>query len=189
MTEKPRPVEVDEERPHGDPVVPNDEPPAPEEAPVEAPADPEPPQGDQLESELRDKYLRAMAELDNVRKRAARDVAAASDRGVAKLAKELLTALDHLEIALRQAEEHDAGEWVQGIRLVQDEFLTALGRVGIQAFAPLGETFDPNEHEAMAQQPSEEAAAGTVLQVYQQGYRLNGQVLRPARVVVSGGAA
>lgn len=138
-------------------------------------------------AEFRDKYLRAEAELQNVRKRAARDVAAAQERGVARLAKELLTAFDHLELALEAAEQHDAGDWLKGIRLVQDELHGALGRVGIQAFAPEGEPFDPNEHEAMAQQPSDEAEAGTVLQVYQQGYRLNGQVLRPARVVVAGG--
>lgn len=142
-------------------------------------------------AEMRDRYLRSEAELQNVRKRAARDVAAAHDRGVARLAKELLTAFDHLELALAQAEQQSGAgaEWVKGIRLVQDELHGALARVGIQAFAPHGEPFDPNEHEAMAQQPSEEAEPGTVLQVYQQGYRLNGQVLRPARVVVAGGSA
>ena len=74
---------------------------------------------------------------------------------------------------------------MHGIRLVQEELQAALGRVGIQVFAPLGEPFDPNEHEAMAQQPSDEVEAGCVLHVYQQGYRLNGQVLRPAEVVAS----
>jgi molecular chaperone GrpE len=138
-----------------------------------------------------DEYLalaqRTKADFENFRKRAVRDAAAAVDRGVEKLARELLPALDHLELALQAAEEHDAGEWTKGIRGIQDELLGALNRVGIQPFAPTGEPFDPNEHEAMAQQPSEEAEAGTVIQVYQSGYRLNGQVLRPARVVVSGG--
>jgi molecular chaperone GrpE len=195
MTEKPHPVEVDEERPQGDPLVEQEEPSAPEQAPAEAPADPEPPQDDELEQARADadKYLalaqRTQADFENFRKRMTRENAVAVDRGVEKLARELLPALDHLEIALQQAEQHDAGEWLNGIRLVQEEFLIALGRVGIQAFAPLGEPFDPNEHEAMAQQPSEDAKPGTILQVYQQGYRLNGQVLRPARVVVSGGAA
>jgi molecular chaperone GrpE len=71
------------------------------------------------------------------------------------------------------------------VRMVQQEVVAALGRVGIQPFDPKGEDFDPNEHEAMAQQPSEDAASGTVLEVYQQGYRINGSVLRPARVVVA----
>jgi molecular chaperone GrpE len=115
-------------------------------------------------------------------------VAQAEDRGVAKLAKELLPALDHLELALEAAEKHEgAGEWLKGIRLVQEEVLGALSRVGIQSFAPFGEPFDPNEHEAISQQPAGEGEEpGTVSQVYQAGYRLNGAVLRPARVVVAG---
>jgi molecular chaperone GrpE len=69
--------------------------------------------------------------------------------------------------------------------MVRDEIVAALGRVGIQPFSPQGEPFDPNEHEAMVQQPAEGAESGTVLEVYQQGYRINGTVLRPARVVVA----
>jgi molecular chaperone GrpE len=69
--------------------------------------------------------------------------------------------------------------------MVRDELLAGLGKAGIQGFSPQGEKFDPNEHEAMAQQPSEEAEPGTVLEVYQRGYRVNGAVLRPARVVVA----
>jgi molecular chaperone GrpE len=138
-----------------------------------------------------DEYLalaqRTQADFENFRKRAARDAAAAVDRGVEKLARELLPALDHLELALQAAEAHDTGDWTKGIRGIQDELLGALGRVGITPFSPQGEPFDPNEHEAMAQQPSDEVEAGHVMQVYQQGYRVNGQVLRPARVVVAGG--
>ncbi len=69
--------------------------------------------------------------------------------------------------------------------MVADELKAAFARVGIQAFWPEGEPFDPNEHEAMVSQPSEDAESGTVLQVYQSGYRINGAVLRPARVVVA----
>ena len=69
---------------------------------------------------------------------------------------------------------------------MHEELLGALERVGIQGFSPQGEPFDPNEHEAMAQQPAEGTEPGTVIEVYQRGYRLNGQVLRPARVVVAG---
>ena len=104
---------------------------------------------------------------------------------MAKLAKELLPALDHLELALRAAEEHGGGEFAKGIRQIQDELVGALGRVGIQPYSPKGEPFDPSEHEAMASQPVEGAESGTVTEVYQQGYRINGTVLRPARVVVA----
>lgn len=126
---------------------------------------------------------RTQADFENYRKRMARENAAAGERGAAKLAKELLPALDHLEIALKAAEGHP--EVIKGFALVRDELLAALSKSGIQAFSPAGEAFDPNEHEAMAQQPSEEAESGTVLEVYQQGYRINGQILRPARVVVA----
>ena len=136
----------------------------------------------------RDEYLalaqRTQADFENYRKRMARENAAAIDRGVAKLAKELLPALDHLEHALKAtAEGHP--DVVKGFALVRDEIVAALGRAGIQAFSPQGEPFDPNEHEAMTTQPSEDAESGTVIEVYQQGYRLNGAVLRPARVVVA----
>lgn len=135
----------------------------------------------------RDEYLalaqRTQADFDNFRKRMARENAAAGDRGAGKLAKELLPALDHLELALKSAGEE--GDVVKGFAMVRDELIAALGRVGIQAFSPQGEPFDPNEHEAMAQQPAEDAESGTVLEVYQQGYRINGAVLRPARVVVA----
>ena len=108
-----------------------------------------------------------------------------ADRGMARLAKELLPALDHLELALRAAEEHDGADFANGIRQIQDEMVGALGRVGIQPFSPKGEPFDPSEHEAMASQPVEGTEAGTIAEVYQQGYRINGVVLRPARVVVA----
>ncbi|MGZ8679189.1 MAG: nucleotide exchange factor GrpE [Solirubrobacterales bacterium] len=128
---------------------------------------------------------RSQADFENFRKRSAREGALASDRGMSRLAKELLPALDHLELALRSADASSGGELLDGIRLVQQELVGALARVGIQAFSPQGELFDPSEHEAMASQPVDGAEAGTVAEVYQQGYRLNGAVLRPARVVVA----
>jgi molecular chaperone GrpE len=135
----------------------------------------------------RDEYLalaqRTQADFENYRKRMGRENAAAVDRGVAKVAKELLPALDHLEIALKAAEGHE--DVVKGFSLVRDEFVNALAKVGIQPFSPAGEPFDPNEHEAMASQPAEDAESGTVIEVYQQGYRINGAVLRPARVIVA----
>ena len=133
------------------------------------------------------KYLalaqRTQADFENYRKRMARENAAAKDRGVAQVAKELLPALDHLEHALKAAQGHE--DVVKGFALVRDEIVAALARAGIEAFSPQGEPFDPNEHEAMAAHPSEDAESGTVIEVYQQGYRLNGSILRPARVVVA----
>jgi len=128
---------------------------------------------------------RTQADLENFRRRSARDAAVAGDRGMTRLAKELLPSLDHLELALRSAEEHGGEEFAKGIRLVQNELIGALARVGIQPYSPQGEPFDPAEHEAMASQPIEGTEPGTVAEVYQQGYRLNGAVLRPARVVVA----
>jgi molecular chaperone GrpE len=127
---------------------------------------------------------RTQADFENFRKRMARENAQALDRGIGKLAKELLPALDHLDLALKAAAgEHP--EVVRGFALVRDELVNALGKVGIQPFSPDGEPFDPTEHEAMASQPAEDAEPGTVVQVYTQGYRINGVVLRPARVVVA----
>jgi molecular chaperone GrpE len=132
---------------------------------------------------------RTKADFENYRRRTAREAALAADRGMGKLVKELLPSLDHLDLALRHAEEGDAGqepsELLKGIRLVQEELSNALARVGVEAFSPEGEPFDPVEQEAMAQQPVESAESGTVVEVYQPGYRLNGIVLRPARVVVA----
>jgi molecular chaperone GrpE len=136
----------------------------------------------------RDEYLalaqRTQADFENYRKRISRESAAAAERGVAKLAKELLPALDNLDRALESAEEQDP--LLEGVRLVRAELRAALARVGIESFDPGGEQFDPVSHEAMAQQPVEGAESGTVVEVFQPGYRLNGTVIRPARVVVAG---
>jgi molecular chaperone GrpE len=137
---------------------------------------------------------RTQADFENYRKRMARENAAASERGVAKVARELLPALDHLEHALKAAASETTSssvpaggheDVVKGFALVRDEIVAALARVGIEPFSPDGAAFDPNEHEAMAAQPSDGVEPGTVLEVYQQGYRLGGAVLRPARVVVA----
>ncbi len=97
-----------------------------------------------------------------------------------------MPAIDNLERALAAADaagpDHHLAE---GVRLVQAELAAALGRIGIEGYSPEGEAFDPAVHEAMAQHPAEGAASGTVVEVYQQGYRLNDTVLRPARVVVA----
>ena len=131
-----------------------------------------------------DEYLalaqRTQADFENYRKRVARDAATAEARGTARLAKEILPALDNLARAL-EAETLDP----EGLSLVRSEFTAALERLGIEEFSPEGERFDPNLHEAMAQHPVDGAEPGTVVEVYQRGYRVDGNVLRPARVVVA----
>jgi molecular chaperone GrpE len=126
---------------------------------------------------------RTQADFENYRKRAARDAALAQQRGIAKLAKDLLPALDNLERAIAHAGSEDP--LLEGIKLVRSDMASALTRAGIEAFDPAGESFDPNVHEAVAQFPKEGVDPGTVTEVYQQGYRLGDTVLRPARVVVA----
>jgi molecular chaperone GrpE len=134
----------------------------------------------------REEYLalaqRTQADFENYRKRMARETAVAEGRGLAKVVKEILPALDNFELALQAAGDDEVAE---GFELVRNEFLAGLARLGIEPFSPEGEPFDPSEHEAMSQQPVEGFEAGTVASVYQQGYRIDGSVLRPARVVVA----
>lgn len=135
----------------------------------------------------RDQYLalaqRTQADFENYRKRVARESALALQRGAIKLAKELLPALDNLDRALDAADQDDP--LLQGVRLVRSELTEALARVGVESFSPVGEIFDPALHEAVVHQPVEGAASGTVAEVYQPGYRLGEQIIRPARVVVA----
>jgi molecular chaperone GrpE len=147
-------------------------------------------------AEKADEYLelaqRTKADFENYRKRAAREVGAAQERGMTKLARELLPAIDNLERALAAADAEQAssatagGTLEAGIKLVRTELLAALARVGIEPFSPEGEPFDPQRHEAVAQQPVKDVEPGTVIEVYQRGYSLGELVLRPARVVVAG---
>jgi len=143
-------------------------------------------------AEQRDEYLalaqRTQADFENYRKRVARDAALAEVRGVSRLARELLPALDNLDRALTAAAAGTDEQLIEGLRLVQRELRGALERVGIESFGESGERFDPEVHEAVAQQPREGAEPGEVIEVFQVGYRLAGaSVLRPARVMVAGG--
>jgi len=129
---------------------------------------------------------RTQADFDNYRKRMTREVRAAEARGIGRLARELLPALDNLERALAAIEsDESANRLSEGIRLVTAELSAALGRSGVQGYSPAGEPFDPTRHEAVAQHPVDGAEPGTVVQVLQPGYRLNESILRPARVIVA----
>jgi molecular chaperone GrpE len=142
---------------------------------------------DGLEKE-RDEYLelarRTKADFENYRKRVDREASQAEARGRASLARDLLSVVDNLERALAAAEPRGDGasnHLAEGIRLVYEELSGVLANAGIESYSPTGEQFDPDLHEAMLTKPGNE---GEVLEVFQKGYRLNGQVLRPARVVV-----
>ncbi len=158
------------------------------DAGAEEPAAGETPASAADEPDYKDLYLRTAAELDNIRKRARRDVGSAEARGIARLARELLPALDNLDRALAAVEAVDGDaeqEMARGVRLVQQELAGALERVGIVADSPTGEAFDPHRHEAVAQAPIPGAESGIIVEVYQAGYRHGDEVLRAAKVVVA----
>jgi molecular chaperone GrpE len=125
---------------------------------------------------------RIQADFENYRKRAAKEAAAAGQRAKSGLIRELLPIVDNLERALGSAEEGEQ-HLAQGVRLVHAELIAVLERNGVEQFDPSGEKFDPSEHEALSVRADGES--GVVLDVVEKGYRANGTVLRPARVVVS----
>ena len=134
---------------------------------------------------------RTQADFENYRRRSAREAALAQERGAVKLALALLPAVDNLERALAHAPEPDPahpddGGFAAGVRHVHNDVIGALRKAGIESFSPTGEPFDPTLHEAVAQQPIEGAQPGTVVEVFQRGYRIGETVVRPARVVVAG---
>ncbi len=132
-----------------------------------------------------DQYLRAVAELDNVRKRAARDVESANRYGLEKLVGELIPVKDSLELAVQNREGADARTLVEGSEATLRLLAKAFEKLGINELDPVGERFDPQRHEAMMAQESRTAEPDSVLQVVQRGYELNGRVLRPARVIIA----
>jgi molecular chaperone GrpE len=135
-----------------------------------------------------DQYLRAVADLDNVRKRAQRDIEAANRYGLEKFAQELLPVWDSLDLAVQNAgKAADLRTLVQGQEATLQLLSKALQKIGVAPINPKGEPFDPARHEAMMAQESATAEPNSVLQVVQPGYELNGRLLRPARVIVSKG--
>ena len=126
---------------------------------------------------------RIQADFENYRKRAVREAAAAGERARSGLVRELLPIVDNLERALASAEEGEQ-HLAEGVRLVHSELIAVLERNGIEQFDPAGDKFDPSEHEALSVR--EDGEPGLVIDVVEKGYRSNGTILRPARVVVSG---
>ena len=133
----------------------------------------------------RDQYVRAAAELDNVRKRAQRDIEAANRYGLEKFAAELLPVKDSLELAVQNAGRADLRSLREGQEATLQLLSRALEKLGVTLIDPVGEPFDPARHEAMMAEESKTAEPNSVLKVVQPGYELNGRLLRPARVIVA----
>ena len=137
-------------------------------------------------AEFRDQFLRTAAELENVRRRATRDVENAHRYGAERFAREMLAVLDSLEMGREAA--RDAGEGgavAEGMDATLRLLVSVLEKFGVTPIEAAGQPFDPEAHEAIMTQPSAEAQPDTVIGVVQQGYRIHDRLLRPARVIVA----
>jgi molecular chaperone GrpE len=132
-----------------------------------------------------DQYVRAVAELENVRKRAQKDVESAHRFGLEKFAQELIPVKDSLDLAVENAAKSTAAALAEGQAATSRLLAKALERMGVTEINPLGAPFDANQHEAMLAQESATAEPNSVLTVVQLGYALHGRLLRPARVIVA----
>jgi molecular chaperone GrpE len=145
-------------------------------------------------AEMRDRLLRTLAEMENLRKRTEREVADSRIYGVASFARDVLGVADNIRRALdavpqelRANADPNVKALVEGVDLTERELLKALEKNGIRQFSPQGEKFDPNLHQAMFEVPDPTVPAGSVVQVVQPGYMIGERILRPALVGVSKG--
>jgi molecular chaperone GrpE len=132
------------------------------------------------------RYLRSVAEMENVRKRAARDIEAARRAGIEKLATELLVIADTLEMGIESGATASPESLLAGKQATLRLLQAAFDKFNIEVVDPTGYRFDPQLHEAMSMQPSSTAEPNSVLAVLQKGYRIGDRLLRPARVIVAG---
>ncbi|HEX4411790.1 MAG TPA: nucleotide exchange factor GrpE [Xanthobacteraceae bacterium] len=144
--------------------------------------------------ELRDRLLRSLAEMDNLRKRTDREVAESRVYGVTSFARDILGVADNMRRALdavtpelRAGAEASVQALIDGVELTERELIKALEKNGVRQFSPQGEKFDPNLHQAMYEVPDVSVPAGSVVQVVQPGYKIGERMLRPAMVGVSKG--
>jgi molecular chaperone GrpE len=142
-------------------------------------------QSEENTRQQRDLYLRSAAELDNVRKRAQRDVENAHRYGLERFATELLPVLDSLALAVKNGVGGDQQNLLAGQEATLKLLERAFEKLSIQQIDAAGQRFDPGKHEAVLMQPTADAPPNSVLTVVQPGYELNGRLLRPARVVVA----
>ena len=160
-----------------------------------APGAPDPAEALRAENaEMKDRVLRTLAEMENLRRRTEKEVKDARDYAVSGFARDLLSvadnfdrALGHVPAELRDNETMGGKALVEGVELTGRELIKTLEKHGVKKLSPLGEKFDPNLHQAMFEIPNPEVAAGTVLQVMQDGFAIAGRVLRPALVGVAKG--
>ena len=147
-------------------------------------------------ADFKDRMLRALADTENLRKRAERDVADARQYGIAGFARDVLRvadnmhrALDHIGEELRSSADPQVAALIEGVNLIERELMKVLEKNGVKLFSPLGEKFDPNLHQAMFEMPGSGYPNGHVAQVIQAGYMIGERVLRPAMVAVAKDAA
>jgi molecular chaperone GrpE len=147
-------------------------------------------------AESRDKMLRTLADMENLRKRTAKEVADARSYGIQNFARDVLDIADNLQRALdavppdtREAADPGIKALIEGVELTERSLLNALEKNGVKKFDPSGEKFDPNFQQAMYEVPDSSVPAGTVVQVVQAGYTIGERMLRPALVAVSKGGA
>src|SRR5271155_3761251 len=170
---------------------------AAQQAQETAAATPQPTPSTALErehAEMRDRLLRTLAEMENLRKRTDREVADSRLYGVTSLARDMLAVADNMRRALeavppdvRASAQGGVKALVDGVELTERELLKAFEKNGVRQFSPQGEKFDPNLHQAMYEVPDLSVPAGSIVQVVQPGYMIGERVLRPALVGVSKG--
>src|ERR1700712_2112037 len=190
---------TDPNRQNDDPVNPAQGPEPVVSKPYIMPDDPEVGSAEALAKEIaetRDKMLRTLAEMENLRKRTAREVSDARTYAITGFARDVLDIADNLQRALdgMPAETRanaDAGlkALIEGVELTERSLLNTLEKNGVKKFDPFGEKFDPNFQQAMYEVPDASVPAGTVVQVVQAGYMIGERILRPALVAVSKGGA
>jgi molecular chaperone GrpE len=193
---KPRDAEAPEQAPANDianPAAPTAEGTVADGSAVEA----GPSEVEALQTEnasLKDRLLRTLAEMENLRRRTEREVADAKIYGVTSFARDMLSVADNLRRGLdslpaeaRESADAAAKSLVEGVEVTERDFLSRLTRHGVKKLEPQGERFDPNLHEALFEVPDESVPAGTVVQVVESGYTIGDRVLRPAKVGVSKG--
>ncbi len=136
----------------------------------------------------KDRHLRAVAELENYRRRALREKEEARRQAVFSLLEDLLPVLDNFKLGLKAAEQHEGGAaFIEGFRIILAQMEAVLRRNGLEEFHPLGDVFDPNFHESIAHLPHPDIPEGHIVEVHRTGYKHQERLLRPAAVVVSSG--
>ncbi len=138
-------------------------------------------------ADQKDSVIRAKAEVDNIRRRAAQDVEKARKFALEKFAAELLPVVDNLERAIANIDKEDEAQksLCEGVELTLQSFLSGVEKFGVKAINPQDQHFNPDQHQAMSMQEVPDVAPNTVIAVMQKGYELNGRLIRPAMVMVS----